>query len=127
MCSQVEQVAKWINDHEDSAVHHLYFIQQSLSSSYLWRSNRSRQKPYAFCKPFCLLKLKYSSVTCVDKKFILHLVYYWCLVFHVINFYGFHCIWKLFANRIFPDYDILYICIVLVYVLIDVYWSCSAA
>ena len=35
-------------------------------------------KPFAFYNSFCLLKLRYSSVTCVNNNFVVHLIYYSC-------------------------------------------------
>ena len=56
-------------------------------------------KPFAFHNSFCLLKLKYSSVTCTNKNFagcatclfIINFVKF----IRVIIFCGFHCLQKL--------------------------------
>ena len=52
-----------------------------------------RNKSFGFRNSFWLLKLKYSSFTCVSKNFVMHLILLLMLkCFHVIHFCGFHCL-----------------------------------
>ena len=64
--------------------------------------------PFAFHNSLCLVKLKHSSVTCVNENFVAHLIYslFMLKIFCVINFCGFHCPQKFFTNETFPDYSI---------------------
>ena len=96
-----------MKDCEDSPVHHLHFLQHSLCSSFHWRSNRSRQQTFRICNSFYYLKLQYSSVTYVQRKFHCTACLLFMLnFFHIINFCRFHCPRKLFASKIFPDYGL---------------------